>query len=146
MVQFIENSNGLEFLNRQKYGLCLEESMARKGENIYKRKDGRWEGRYKFGFDDFGKSKYRSVYGKSYKEVKDKLILCKSKTENCISSGNLTVQDLSDEWLSTVKIRAKESTYVSYRMKLEKHIIPTFGGIRYECLTAKILYDFIEEK
>ena len=31
--------------------------MARKEENIYKRKDGRWEGRYKV-----GTAKYRSVY------------------------------------------------------------------------------------
>lgn len=120
--------------------------MARKGENIYKRKDGRWEGRYKSGFNDSGKSKYRSLYGKSYKDVKDKLIICKSKTENYVSSGSLRVKELSDEWLSAVKIRAKESTYVTYRMKLEKHIIPAFGGLRYECLTAKMLYDFIDEK
>ena len=120
--------------------------MARKGENIYKRKDGRWEGRYKSGFDDSGKSKYRSVYGKSYKEVKDKLFLCKSESENYVSSGSLTVKEISDEWLLAVKIRAKESTYVTYQMKLEKHIIPAFGSLRYECLTAKMLYDFIEEK
>ena len=25
--------------------------MSRKGENIYKRKDGRWEGRYKIGVE-----------------------------------------------------------------------------------------------
>lgn len=37
--------------------------MSKKGENIYKRKDGRWEGRVKF-FDSInGKSKYKSVYG-----------------------------------------------------------------------------------
>ena len=47
--------------------------MPRKGENIYKRKDGRWEGRYKVGFNDFGTAKYRSVYGKTYQEVKLKL-------------------------------------------------------------------------
>lgn len=29
--------------------------MARKGENIYRRKDGRWEGRYIKGYDVSGK-------------------------------------------------------------------------------------------
>lgn len=34
--------------------------MARRGENIYKRKDGRWEGRYKSGYRDNGQAKYHS--------------------------------------------------------------------------------------
>ena len=44
--------------------------MPRRGENIHKRKDGRWEGRYKSRTDKTGKSVYTSVYGKTYKEVK----------------------------------------------------------------------------
>ena len=46
--------------------------MSRKGENIYKRKDGRWEARYIVGHGDNGHAKYRSVYGKTYKEAKKK--------------------------------------------------------------------------
>lgn len=38
--------------------------MTRKGENIYKRKDGRWEGRYICRTAD-GKKKYGYVYGHS---------------------------------------------------------------------------------
>ncbi|MFR1369236.1 MAG: hypothetical protein ACLSA0_03290 [Eisenbergiella massiliensis] len=41
--------------------------MARKGENIYKRKDGRWEGRYGAGRLPDGRARYRSVYGKTYR-------------------------------------------------------------------------------
>lgn len=41
--------------------------MSRKGENIYKRKDGRWEARV---LEADGK--YRYVYAKTYKEVKEK--------------------------------------------------------------------------
>ena len=47
--------------------------MSRKGENIYKRADGRWEGRYKYGFDKNGKAKYKSVYAKTYKDCKEKM-------------------------------------------------------------------------
>lgn len=44
--------------------------MAKRGENIYKRKDGRWEGRYKNGFKPDGRTRYSSVYGATYSEVK----------------------------------------------------------------------------
>lgn len=36
--------------------------MARRGENIRKRTDGRWEGRYIEKYDINGKACYRSVY------------------------------------------------------------------------------------
>ena len=38
--------------------------MPRKGENIYKRKDGRWEGRYKKGRSGTGKTSYGYVYAR----------------------------------------------------------------------------------
>lgn len=51
--------------------------MARRGENIYKRKDGRWEGRYIKGKNSDGKAAYGYVYSKTYNEVKEKLIKAK---------------------------------------------------------------------
>lgn len=47
--------------------------MAKRGDNIRKRKDGRWEGRYKKGRAADGSIIYGSVYGKTYKEVKEKM-------------------------------------------------------------------------
>lgn len=47
--------------------------MSKKGENIYKRKDGRWEGRYIKLYDADGKAKYGYLYGKTYGETKTKL-------------------------------------------------------------------------
>ena len=44
--------------------------MSRKGENIYKRKDGRWEGRYKKGKTAEGRTLYGSCYGRTYRETK----------------------------------------------------------------------------
>lgn len=46
--------------------------MPRHGTNIRKRADGRWEGRYKSLQND-NSCKYKSVYGKTYREVKEKL-------------------------------------------------------------------------
>ena len=47
--------------------------MSKRGLNIYRRKDGRYEGRYADGYGENGKTKYRSIYGKTYAEVKEKL-------------------------------------------------------------------------
>ena len=43
--------------------------MSRKGENIYKRKDGRWEGRFIKQRSKNNKAVYGYVYGKSYSIV-----------------------------------------------------------------------------
>ena len=58
--------------------------MARHGENIRKRKDGRWEGRYLTYSEKKEKQIYHSVYGKTYKEVKEKLIAQKDLLKNPI--------------------------------------------------------------
>ncbi|GHV34718.1 hypothetical protein FACS18949_11290 [Clostridia bacterium] len=48
--------------------------MSRPGENIYKRKDGRWEGRY---IKDHGINKHRVwgyIYGRTRMEVYEQLV------------------------------------------------------------------------
>ena len=52
--------------------------MPRRGENIYHRKDGRWEGRYIKGKNSEGKTVYGYVYSKTYSEVKEKLMKAKN--------------------------------------------------------------------
>lgn len=47
--------------------------MPKKGENIYKRKDGRWEGRYIKARTNEGKIIYGYVYSRTYRETKIKL-------------------------------------------------------------------------
>lgn len=120
--------------------------MARRGENIYKRKDGRWEGRYKCGFNESGKAKYCSVYGHSYAEVRSKLAPLKASITTPFAACRLTVKELFDEWLSAVKLRVKPSTYANYLMKVEKHILPEFGGLRYDSLTVQMLNSFVQKK
>lgn len=120
--------------------------MSRKGENIYKRKDNRWEGRYKIGYNENGKAKYKSVYAKSYNEVKRKLIELKAVPIHHNSSGNLTVNELFNEWLSAIKLKVKPSTFANYQMKVNKHILTNFGALRYENITVQAVHNFIERK
>ncbi len=98
--------------------------MSRRGENIYKRKDGRWEGRI---LKPDGK--YIYLYGKSYREVREK----KKKAINHenISKDLITVKmkatTLFQGWLekqSNGQIRS--STYDSYYCCIWKYVIPFF--------------------
>ena len=120
--------------------------MARRGENIYKRKDGRWEGRYKCGYNDNRKAKYHSVYGHSYAEVRSKLAPLKASVTALYSVCRLTVKELFTEWLSAVKLRVKSSTYANYQMKVEKHILPEFSGQYYDSLTVQMINSYIQKK
>ncbi len=55
--------------------------MARRGENIHKRKDGRWEGRYIKARTPEGKIQWGYVYGTVYAEVKRVLIQKKAEAD-----------------------------------------------------------------
>lgn len=120
--------------------------MSKRGENIYKRKDGRWEGRYKNGFKPDGRTKYSSVYGKSYGEVRVKLDEKRSYNRETFSKCSLMFGELADLWIDSIKNTVKESTYSNYMMKLEKHIFPALGSIKYEKLTVKFLNKFLSDK
>ncbi|MHA9741206.1 tyrosine-type recombinase/integrase [Robinsoniella peoriensis] len=109
--------------------------MARRGENIYKRKDGRWEGRYVTGKKNNGKTAFSSVYGKTYTEVKKKLDIYKGKhrmdqlSENYIPAfGDGKLSTWMEHWLEEeIRPHVKESTYVVYRGQIERHILPVIG-------------------
>lgn len=46
--------------------------MPRRGENIYKRGDGRWEGRYIRGRTPEGRAQYGYVYAATYSACREK--------------------------------------------------------------------------
>ena len=117
--------------------------MARKGENIYKRKDGRWEGRYQIKYDNV---KYHSIYGKSYHEVKEKLLKLKSTSVRQNKNCSLSFEAACCEWLSAAKVRLKISTLCNYQMKLDKHILPYFTKQQFASITASDIQKFIEVK
>ncbi len=120
--------------------------MSKKGLNIYKRRDGRWEGRYKNGIKPDGKTHYTSVYGSAYGDVKNILLRKISEQKNEVLKCNCTFKELADKWLESIVHNVKESTYSNYFMKLEKHILPCIGTVKYEHLTVKNLNDFIAVK
>lgn len=116
--------------------------MAKRGNNIYHRADGRWEGRYYCK----GSHKYRSVYGKSYTETKEKLDKLRSEvlvpSVRCV----LLVIDILKMWLEARRPSIKESSYAGYRHKLEKHLIPYFDKMKYNRLDLSGISKFITDK
>ena len=87
--------------------------MPRKGENIYKRKDGRWEARYIHHYER-GKAKYRYLYGKTYTEVKLRRQEEMAKIESVHISAIkrfAVFDEISGLWLYKRKQSVKESTY-----------------------------------
>lgn len=121
--------------------------MAKRGSNIYKRKDGRFEGRVPVGYRDNGKIKYKSVYARTLSEVKEKMAEVYSiKQNHSISTMKLTVQTAAHQWLSSAKLRVKESSYANYENIISKHILPILGGEHMQNLTTSKLNDFIHHK
>lgn len=121
--------------------------MAKRGLNIYKRKDGRWEGRYKNRFTENGKVRYMSVYGKSYTAVKELLEKKRGELLNStVCRCNCTFGEIIEKWFADVRNRVKKSTLANYDMKLRKHILPYYANVKYEHLTSDSLNDFISRK
>ncbi|GHU59627.1 transposase [Clostridia bacterium] len=120
--------------------------MAKKGLNIYRRKDGRFEGRYSVIDEITGEKKYQSVYDETYQKTRTKLIAAISANLKPPQKSNMTVKEISTEWLNAIKPKIKPSTYANYLNKLEKHIFPILGNIRYDKLTTVQLNDFINNK
>ncbi len=122
--------------------------MSKRGENIYKMKDGRWEGRYKTVKPD-GKIKYISVYAKSYMAVKEKLQICKRDSINYNSDlpeCKLTVENLLQLWLENHKSNIKVSSYLRYQQLIRQHLLPDLGNLPLQKLTAKKLSAFLKQK
>ena len=133
--------------------------MGRHGENIRKRKDGRWEGRYKIYDGKKDKMLYRSVYGCSYGEVKEKLSKAKLEAavqkpknpphnaESSQEKGDnsqipLLFSQAAEEWLEEISKKRKYSTYVKYSMVYKTHLAGIIGSCQ---LSAAAFYKWQEK-
>lgn len=128
--------------------------MGRRGENIRKRKDGRWEARFISRYDLEGKAVYRSVYGKTYLEAKEKRNALIGKETGGSDTGTsayrelkkITVGQLLEEWLNWKKDMVKESTFVRYNSLINKHILPELGSYYLSSLTVEVVNAFLRGK
>lgn len=122
--------------------------MPRKGENIFKRMDGRWEGRYiKERRSD--RPVYGYVFGKSYREVKEKkaaaiAALPAPVKELSFAKEQPLLRDIGVMWLNDVRSTRKKSTTAKYQNQLQNHILPYFGDIHINSITNHDIIEFTQ--
>lgn len=118
--------------------------MARKGLNIYKRKDGRWEARYIKSRNTQGKPRYGYLYATSYHEARNnlqKVIQVLNATDNeKVPATNNKFMDFSVIWLENSLSSLKESTYIRYRILLNCYLMPSFQQFQMSEITRESLY------
>ena len=114
--------------------------MARRGENIRKRKDGRWEGRYIKARTPEGKIQWGYVYGTAYVEVKRVLIQRKAEAGFYnLNQTDLTFEALAEVWLHSLRNSIKESTYAHYSYTLHKYLLPVLSKVPVASLEESFL-------
>lgn len=105
--------------------------MPRHGENIRKRKDGRWEGRYCIYEPQSDRRMVRSVYARTYEDVKEKLLSAKVSGELVPERNEVDTQlefhIIAQEWLDIIEKTKKYATYIKYRSIYEKYIKNELG-------------------
>ncbi|MDE7477364.1 MAG: site-specific integrase [Lachnospiraceae bacterium] len=126
--------------------------MARHGENIRKRKDGRWEGRLLVYDKEKEKKIYRSVYGHTYDEVQEKLVLQKNliktgtiETESKTALCDIKFSDMAQEWLIEIKNIRKPSTYIKYNTIYQNHIKHVFQNAMLSDITDASVMEKISD-
>lgn len=108
--------------------------MPRRGENIYKRKDGRWEGRYIKGRVE-GKTKYGYVFARTYKEAKLKLNAFKGgenpvpgeAAERAAGGPEKCFGEAAEEWFVQQSPQWKQSSAIKYANILNSYLLPEFA-------------------
>ncbi|MBQ9505327.1 MAG: tyrosine-type recombinase/integrase, partial [Lachnospiraceae bacterium] len=120
--------------------------MARRGENIYQRRDRRWEARVIIGRKQNGRAKYKYLYGHSYCEVKEKkkAFIIEIENKNPFKQPKAgTVAYVSELWLREIAASLKESSVCRYREKLDTYILPEFGTREFSDISTDEVAAFI---
>lgn len=119
--------------------------MARSITNLHKRKDGRWEGRVRIGTTESGRTKYRSVYGKTYAQAKEKLLLAQQEGERSQTCDPL-FSEVFAAWLQSNSVRLKGASVYKYRDLAARHLLPALGALPLSRLTPERLNALLEQK
>ena len=115
---------------------------AKGGGTIRQRPDGRWEARYTLGIDPgTGKQIQKSVYGKTQKEVRQKLTAITAEIDSGVYQEpcKMTVNEWLDIWLKDYQIGVKDSTAYLYERQAKLYLRPALGNIPLETLKAHMV-------
>lgn len=112
-------------------GSFLSKRGNGEGSKPRKRKDGRWEARYYVG------AKRKTIYGKTRKEVADKLakaIATKDDAPPEPVQTNMTVREFFEQYDDVARDTMKRRSFETYRSITRKHLLPAFGSTKLKAL------------
>ena len=120
-----------------------EYEMARRGENIYKRGDGRWEGRYIRARTPEGRAQYGYVYAATYSVCREKRRQrLRELPREITPSNNMTLPEAVELFFAERGRKLKESTVSRYRYVVRQYIQPQLGAAPLYALTEQRVADF----
>ena len=122
--------------------------MAKRGNGegsiYYRNSDGKWVGSI-----TLGSGKRKVFYGKTRKEVQEKLkiVLHDQQQGTLVTAAPQTVSQFLTDWLeNTHRRRLRPRTYERYREAVYLHIVPSLGHVQLQKLTAQQVQASIQRK
>ena len=96
-----------------------------------------------------GKRQRRTVYGKSQREVREKIKDILRNQEAGVSittSDKLTVGEFLERWLAAIGPSVRPRSLMMYRIHVRKHIVPALGQQKLSALTPDQVQTFLNGK
>ena len=122
---------------------------SRRGQGegaIFKRKDGTWQGAVTVGYDENGKQKRKTVYGKTQAEVRAKIDEIKGQlAAGTFSNTRVTVSQYLRQWLGVKKLDMKPRTLQYYKDYVRLYIEPRLGRTELAKLTPLHVQNMMKE-
>jgi integrase len=114
---------------------------------IRQRADGRYEATVSLGWRN-GKRHRKSIYGRTRREVADKLAAALKAQMDGIEfvPETQTVGNYLDDWLEYIRPRVRPSTWKRYEVNVRVHIKPALGQVRLARLSPQHLTRFYGER
>ncbi len=113
--------------------------------NIKHREDGRWEARYYINNPTTGKPTRKSVYGKTQKEVRQKLTSILAEVDDTgthFEPSRFILSEWLDIWLADYMGDKKYLTVKHYKAQVNTHIRPALGGMKLAALVPHDIQRF----
>jgi integrase len=111
---------------------------------LYQRADGRWECKLTVGLQPNGKLKFKSFYGKTQKEVKEKVRRYQQDLADGLLDHDLTFQQWAETWYAGYEGAVSATTYEGYRYTLNI-LIGYFGQTRLQDIKTMHVEAFFKE-
>lgn len=110
-----------------------------------KRKDGRYATSIIIGYKNNGKPKRKVLYGKTIRELDNKVADFKSLQNKgiIINDNSMTMAQWAKKWLKLYKQNKAYNTYTMYKNAVNTHIIPAIGDMRLSALKKNHLQELL---